>query len=193
MSSLDDKALVTGGATSAAVNGPNDIKATNDVDGSYLRGHGGDDILRGGRYDDVLDGGAGDDQLAGGQGADQFRFFADDVTGQAGPGIVDNDAVRDVNFGEGDTLVFGRYGSGTYTDAAGIDAVNGGAGSIVSSWDGLLSMINDTGWTVTRIGNTQKVQISYTYDADHVQNITLTAAAGEVGAWDSLVAAGLVA
>lgn len=193
MSSLDDKTYVTGGTTSAVLNGPNDIKATNDVDGSYLRGLGGDDILRGGKYDDVLDGGAGDDQLFGGKGADQFRFFATDVTSQSGPNVVDADAVRDVNFGEGDTLVFGRFSAGTYTDASGIDAVSGGAGAIVSSWDGLLSMINDTGWTVTRIGNTQKVQISYAYDESHTQNITLTAAMGEVGAWDSLVAAGLVA
>lgn len=193
MSSLDDKAYVTGGTTSAELNGPNDIKATNDVDGSYLRGLGGDDILRGGKYDDVLDGGAGNDQLFGGKGADQFRFFATDVTSQSGAHVVDTDAVRDVNFGEGDTLVFGRFGSGTYHDAAGIDAASGGAGAIVSSWAGLVSMLNDTAWTVTRIGQTEKVMISYAFDADHIQNITLTSAMGEAGAWSSLVAAGLVA
>src|SRR5687768_8647752 len=99
----------------AGRDGPDDLRATNDEDGTQLRGGDGNDILRGGRYDDILVGGSGSDKMFGGDGGDQFRFFGDDIEG-----VSDTDFIYDLDFAEGDTLVFGNYGANTFSDDDGV-------------------------------------------------------------------------
>ncbi|WP_150290558.1 calcium-binding protein [Sphingobium estronivorans] len=118
--------------------GDNDIRASG-LNGTILNGQAGDDILRGGRGDDILTGGAGDDQLWGGAGADQFRFFGNNIGGAS-----DLDKIYDLNFSDGDTLVFGNYGNVHFADGDGINAFNGGAAAQISSWGGLVKMVDDS-------------------------------------------------
>lgn len=80
-------------------------------------GLGGDDSLEGGLGNDSLFGGAnddwilgrqGDDLLSGGGGADDFRFHGDEfLSGET-------DTIVDLNFAEGDRLVFAHYVAGTF-------------------------------------------------------------------------------
>lgn len=161
--------------------GNGDIRATNDPDGTILNAGGGDDILRGGRFNDILDGGAGDDQMFGGAGADQFRFFGTKVEG-----AYDTDYIRDLTFGEGDTLVFGDFGGGTFSSTSGVNAFNGGASAIISSYDGIVAAAAGsdavTAFRSSPYNDNLNLQVT---DADgQVQNIVIT------GGWSQYVAAG---
>ncbi len=118
--------------------GNNDIQSSG-PNGTVLNGLAGDDILRGGRGDDILTGGSGNDQLWGGNGADQFRFFGNNIEGSS-----DLDKIYDLDFSEGDTLVFGNYGAVHFADGDGINAFNGGAAAQISSWAGLVKMVEDS-------------------------------------------------
>jgi Ca2+-binding RTX toxin-like protein len=100
-----------------------------DADGSNIQSGAGADILRGGRFDDLLTGGAGDDQLFGGSGADQFRFFGTQIEGQD-----DTDTVYDLSFAEGDKLVFGDFGAGTFGNLAGVKGFKGGTAVIIDNF-----------------------------------------------------------
>lgn len=145
--------------------GNDDLKATSNVNGTLINSGAGDDILRGGKFNDILDGGAGNDQMWGGGGADQFRFFANKVDG------VDTDKIYDLNFGDGDVMVFGGFDAGTYSDLSGLDGFSGGSSAIVSSWEGLANMVSSTGWTVSQKGATDVAILSYDFGDGRVQEI----------------------
>jgi len=149
--------------------GNDDLRATNDKDGSYLQAGEGNDTLRGGRYDDILDGGSGDDQYFGGAGADQFRFFGNQIEGTS-----DTDRVYDLNFDEGDRLVFGKYDAATFTDAAGENATAGGAGAIISTMEGLVNAVNNSSRvSAERRGNTDTLIVTIEVDGK-THNIQLS-------------------
>lgn len=175
--STADMAYVTGKG------GNDDIRATNDPDGTMLRGGGGDDILRGGRFDDILVGGEGNDQMFGGDGADQFRFFLNEVSG------TDTDYIRDLDFCEGDTLVFGNFAAGTFSDATGVDGYTNGTAATVSSFEGLKALVEGDGcgplgWTAAQRGTSDVLILSYT-DGSVTQEIQIT------GGWNAYLNAGL--
>lgn len=129
-----DKSVVNG----AKGNVDDDIRAVStDRDGSILSGGDGNDILRGGKYDDVLIGGSGNDQMFGGAGADQFRFFGNDIEGGS-----DTDFLRDLNFDEGDILVFGSYAAGTFGREDGLIGHTGGTAASIISWEGVVNAVN---------------------------------------------------
>lgn len=139
-----------------------DIRAVYaDKDGSLLLGGVGDDVLRGGNYDDWLVGGRGDDQMYGGGGADQFRFFGNQIGQGTGENAetVDRDRVYDLDFSEGDVLVFGALTG--LEDAAGIDAYTGGTAATVSSWEGIANLVEQLGGTATQRGTTDNLLVSY--------------------------------
>ena len=119
----------------SGTSGNDDLRANyGDRDGTILDGGEGNDILRGGNYNDILVGGAGSDKMFGGLGGDQFRFFGDQIEG-----TTDTDFIYDLKFGEGDTLVFGTFGAGTFTDQAGVNAFAGGTSAIISSYEGIVN------------------------------------------------------
>ena len=162
--------------------GNGDIQANgNDADGTILNAGAGNDILRGGAYNDILSGGSGDDQMFGGDGADQFRFFGDQQTG------LDTDRVYDLDFSEGDTLVFGNWGAGTFNEDTGVDALNpSNNGAIISSWEGVVNAVNFSGnVTANREapGNDNLVLTITDADGD-VNNIVIT------GGYSQYIAAG---
>jgi hypothetical protein len=71
--------------------------------------------------------------MFGGRGADEYRFFGTEIEGPS-----DRDRLYDLNFGEGDTILFGGFAAGTFADAAFIDATDDGSGALISSWRGLV-------------------------------------------------------
>ncbi|ODP36486.1 calcium-binding protein [Sphingomonas turrisvirgatae] len=150
---------VSGGA------GSNDIRAT--AGGTMLAGNAGSDVLRGGKGDDILIGGAGDDALYGGAGGDQFRFFGNQIEGAS-----DTDRLYDLNFADGDTLVFGAFG-GLFEDAAGVNAFNNGDAAIISSWDGLANAFEAAGARATYSGNAALDLLFITFDNGAGQTQTL--------------------
>ena len=155
--------------------GANDLRATNDPDGTLFNAGGGDDTLRGGRYDDILTGGEGDDKLFGGAGADQFRFFFDVVTG------TDTDFIYDLNFSDGDTLVFGKFADGTFVDSVGVNGFTNGSAAQISSVEGIAALVNgaDDHWTATQKGSTDVLILSYT-DGSKTETIHIS------NAWASI-------
>jgi Ca2+-binding RTX toxin-like protein len=110
------------------------LRATSDPDGSTIMGNAGDDVLIGGNFADLLIGGLGDDRLTGGGGADQFRFFGNQIDGAS-----DTDRILDLNFAEGDTLVFGSFAGGTFFKANGVNAFDGGRAAILDSWSDIVA------------------------------------------------------
>lgn len=144
--------------------------------GAMVVGGGGNDILRGGKSDDILIGGQGDDKLYGGAGADQFRFFGNQIDGSS-----DVDAIYDLNFGDGDTLVFGQYNGLFSSDASGLDGFAAGDSAIISSFAGLAAAYEASGGRISFSGNvnadllvisfengsgaTQTIRISQGYNA----------------------------
>lgn len=144
--------------------------------GSTLAGNGGDDVLRGNKGDDILVGGLGNDKLYGGAGADQFRFFGNQIDGAS-----DVDAIYDLNFADGDTLVFGAYNGLFSTDADGLNGFASGDSAIISSFAGLAAAYEAGGGRITYTGNaglnlllisfengdgaTQTIRITQGYDA----------------------------
>lgn len=151
-----------------------DLRAS--ATGSILAGNGGDDVLRGGKGNDILVGGAGDDKLYGGAGADQFRFFGNQIGG-----VSDVDSIYDLNFGEGDTLVFGQYNGLFSTSSTGLNGFANGDSAIISSYAGLAAAYEASGGRITYTGNanlnlliisfdngsgaTQTIRITQGYDA----------------------------
>lgn len=162
----------------------NDIQATGDDDGTTLFGNDGNDTLRGGSSSDILNGGSDNDELFGGDDADQFRFFAADITGGQ-----DTDNVRDLDFGEGDLLVFGGFGSGTFTDSDGVDAFNGGSDVRLSSWEGVVNAVdgsaNVTAFKQFPASTTNDNLVLRVTDSDgDIMDVVIT------GGWSAYVAAG---
>jgi Ca2+-binding RTX toxin-like protein len=152
--------------------GDGDIRAVStDQDGTILNAGAGNDILRGGRYNDILTGGSGDDKMFGGDGADQFRFFGDQIEGAS-----DSDDVYDLDFAEGDLLVFGNFGGGTFSDVDGVNAFNGGSDARISSYEGIVNAAaGSTNVTAFREGAGNNNLVLQITDADgQVQNIVIT-------------------
>lgn len=161
--------------------GDNDLQATNDVNGTIINAGAGNDVLRGGKYDDILSGGAGDDLYYGGAGADQFRFFGNQIEGTS-----DLDKVLDLNFGQGDSLVFGNYGAGTFADAAGINAYGpADSAAQITSWEGLASFIQNSGAVVgySEKGDTDVLILSIDNGSGQIQNIHITGGFDAVSAF----------
>lgn len=148
--------------------GDDDIKALSD--GSRVFGGTGNDILRGNKGDDFLIGGAGDDQMTGGAGADQFRFFGDDIDGPS-----DTDRIYDLNFDQGDKLVFDNFGD-IFSDADGVNAYDGGDAAIIRSWEGLANAVQDSGGRITYTGgaSTNLLFITLENDAGQLQTLRIT-------------------
>ena len=167
------KAVVTGRR------GPDGLSASaSDQDGSHLDGGLGNDMLQGDRYDDRLIGGGGDDQLAGGGGADQFRFFGTQIDGGS-----DFDTITDLDFGTGDTLVFGSFGVGTFIKENGVGAFANGTSAILDSFADVVAAAGASDLiTASRSGSDLILSV---LDADgQVQTIGIT------GAWEQYVLAG---
>jgi Ca2+-binding RTX toxin-like protein len=172
---FSDKSSVSG------TSGNDDISATNNFNGTLLSGGDGNDILRGGRNDDVLVGGAGDDQMFGGAGADQFRFFGTQIGGTS-----DTDFIRDLNFGDGDTIVLGSFGANTFSDTSGVNAFSGGTSASISSYEGLVqAAAGSDSVTAFRQGAGNNNLVFQITDADgQIQNIVIT------GGYSQYLAAG---
>jgi Ca2+-binding RTX toxin-like protein len=149
--------------------GNDDVHASSGYDG-YVSTGAGDDILRGRGKDDMLIGGSGNDQLWGGGGADQFRFFGNDIEGPK-----DRDRIYDLTLGEGDQLVFGSFGSGTFTDSAHVNAYTNGTSATISTLLGLYEadMASDL-ITVTRQGNNNNLLFSVTNGSGQVQEVLIS-------------------
>ncbi|MET0136936.1 MAG: calcium-binding protein, partial [Sphingobium sp.] len=150
-------------------NGNDDIRATNDPDGTILNAGGGNDILRGGRFDDVLTGGAGDDVLYGGGGADQFRFFGNQIEGTS-----DTDRIYDLNFAQGDRLVFGSFGASTFENDPGINAFSSGTAAIITSFGGLANAVDSGAMTASRQGNSDNLVLQLENGAGQIQKIVVS-------------------
>ena len=153
-----------------------DLRATGND--SQLVGGGGNDILRGGKGDDILVGGSGDDKLYGGAGADQFRFFGNQIDGAS-----DTDAIYDLNFGYGDTLVFGQYNGLFSTDAPGLNGFASGDSAIISTYEGLAAAYEAPGGRITFTGNptSNLLIISFDNGAGATQTLRIT------GGYDAFV------
>lgn len=127
-----------------------DVIATPHGD-DVIHGGAGDDTLYSRRGDDWLDGGAGDDVLTGcegsdtlngGDGADKFVFY-----GSHGEG---RDLIVDLDFTEGDRLVFGGFDEDTFGAGLGFRSATGaGAGAL--SVEHLLALENSTGVSLSRL------------------------------------------
>jgi Ca2+-binding RTX toxin-like protein len=151
--------------------GTNDLRATNDTDGSYLFARGGDDTLRGGRFDDVLEGGAGNDAYFGGGGADQFRFNGATIEGAS-----DKDFVRDLTFTDNDTLVFNNFANGIFSDDTGVNAVANGTGAIISSYAGIVNAVEHSGGLITaeRFGTTDSLVLSVNNGMGQIEHVQIS-------------------
>jgi Ca2+-binding RTX toxin-like protein len=152
-----------------------------DTDGTMIRGGAGNDTLRGGNHDDILVGGKGDDWLWGGAGADQFRFFGNEIDGAS-----DRDRIFDLKFGEGDTLVFGNFKTGTFGDTAGLNGFTNGTAAIISSWEGVVDAARGSAdFTATRFSQfNDNLLLKITNSTGQVQEILIT------NGWSQYLAAG---
>ena len=151
----------------SGTSGNDDLHAINT--GSVVNGGDGNDVLRGNRSDDILVGGSGDDQMFGGAGADQFRFFANQLDG------TDTDKIYDLNFNDGDTLVFGNFTAGLFADNEGVNAFSGDTSAQISSIAGLRNLIADSDGAISasRKGNTE-VLILTIHNGDDTQIIHIS-------------------
>ncbi|MET0270431.1 MAG: hypothetical protein ABW173_08380 [Sphingomonas sp.] len=162
--------------------GDDDIRAIqNESDGTILAGNGGNDILRGGPFDDILRGGSDNDQMFGGDGADQFRFYGYEITGSS-----DTDRIFDLDFNEGDSLVFGNYAAGTFEDSDSVNAFRGGSDAILKSYDGIVDAVRDSELVgAFRQGNgNNNLVLQIDNGNNQIQQIVIT------GGWSQFVAAG---
>lgn len=131
----------------------------------------GNDVLRGGKGDDRIIGGAGDDIMSGGAGADQFYFNGADV----GAGDKATDRIVDLNFADGDTIVFDNYGSNFFADHTGVNAMDSGNDAIISSFAGLKNLVANSGGAISATnGNNNLLILTITYDTDHTQVIRIS-------------------
>lgn len=151
----------------SGTSGDDDIRAI--PSGSVMNGGDGNDVLRGGKSNDILVGGSGDDQMFGGAGADQFRFFANQLDG------VDTDKIYDLNFIDGDTLVFGNFTAGLFSDSEGVNSFSGDTAAQISSIEGLRNLVGDSDGAITasRKGNTE-VLILTIHNGDDTQIIHIS-------------------
>jgi Ca2+-binding RTX toxin-like protein len=162
------KTNVTGNASA------NDLSASSaDTDGSNIQAGAGNDILRGGRFDDWLTGGAGDDVMSGGGGADQFRFFGTQIEGTS-----DLDRIFDLNFGQGDSLVFNNFGANTFFKANGVNAFNGGTSAILDSYSDIVAAAAASNLVTAKRASpgNDNLLLSITDVDGQVQMISITAA-----------------
>jgi hypothetical protein len=154
--------------------GANDLNVAGSTSSWNLDAKSGDDVVRGGKSDDIIIGGAGDDILSGGGGADQFRFFGSQYEGDGGK---DTDRLVDLNFGQGDSLVFGGYGA-IWHDDVGENAFNNGNSAIISSWEGLKNAVENSEGAITvsfGAGNLLIIQIHFGEgEDDHTQELRIS-------------------
>jgi Ca2+-binding RTX toxin-like protein len=145
--------------------GDNDIRADyGNTDGTNLNGNGGDDILRGGNHNDLLTGGQGNDEMFGGKGADVFRFFglqADFISLGGQPSGSETDKIRDLNFGEGDRLLFEKFDE---------DAAEG----LITSYAELVALVDRSSWEASSIAGNNNLKLTYDFGEGVVQNIIIT-------------------
>lgn len=146
--------------------GNDDLTATKA--GARVSGGAGNDTLRGGKGDDILIGGPGDDMLRGGGGADQFRFF-----GNAVEGANDTDRLFDLNFGEGDQLVFGSYNGLFSQDDDGVNGFANGDSAIISSYEGLFNAVQNAGARASFVGDAASDLLFVTFDTGNGSSQTL--------------------
>ena len=89
--------ILAGSGNSLVIGGEGNDIILGGAGSDTIGGQGGDDTIFGGSGNDQLSGGAGNDTLTGDDGADTFRFSGNDFG---------HDVVTDLNFAEGDRLVF---------------------------------------------------------------------------------------
>jgi Ca2+-binding RTX toxin-like protein len=89
--------------------------------------------VTGGNGNDVLNSMRGDQDLIGGSGADQFRLSSKVISGAS-----DTDTILDLDFAKGDKIVLYDWGSDTFLDRPGLNAMSAGASAIISSWQGIV-------------------------------------------------------
>lgn len=151
--------------------GNDTLGSTSTTLNQLIRAGDGNDVLRGGKGDDRLVGGAGDDIMSGGAGADQFYFNGADV----GAGDKDTDRIVDLNFADGDTIVFDNYGSSFFADQTGVDAFDSGNDAIVNSFTGLKNLVSSSGGAISAVnGGNNLLILTITYDTDHTQVIRIS-------------------
>ena len=95
---------------------------------------GGDDVLIGTSAANALTGGSGRDIMFGGGGGDDFQFRGSHITGSH------QDVLMDLDFSEGDRLIFSVYENGAFSAAAkgpGLNVFHNGSAAIVTSAEGL--------------------------------------------------------
>lgn len=152
--------------------GNEDLGNTSSTLSQLISAGAGDDVLRGGKGNDRLVGGAGDDIMSGGRGADQFYFKGSDVA----VGDIDTDRIVDLNFADGDTIVFDNFGSNFFGKDAGINAFDGGNDAVISSFVGLKNMVNNAaeGTITATQGYGNLLILTIKMDADHTQVIRIS-------------------
>lgn len=130
-----------------------------------MLGLAGTDTLRGSTLNDVLVGGSGDDHLSGGTGADRLKFFGNDIEGTS-----DYDRLYDLNFAEGDTLLFGAYGAGKFSADLGLTVLSDGS-AVVDSWAGLVNMVQQGAAAAKQLGTTTAMELSLTNASGQKQTL----------------------
>lgn len=177
-------------ASSAAIHsldwGSQVDRTSRNPDGTNIQGGAGNDTLLGGQFDDILSGGLGDDLLTGKNGADQFRSFGTQIEGSS-----DTDTITDLNFAEGDTIVLGSFGRGTFEKADGVNAYSNGTSATLDSWFDIVAIdrASDLVSTSSTGANGQDLLLSVIDSDGQVQNIViaggyaqyLSAAGGSAG------------
>jgi Ca2+-binding RTX toxin-like protein len=143
--------------------GNDDIRADyGNVDGTNLNGNGGNDILRGGNHDDLLTGGQGNDQMFGGKGKDVFRFFGLDTVNVGGtPTGNETDNIYDLNFVEGDKILFQDFGEAS-------------ANGLLDSFGDIVAIVANSEWEASGINGNNNLKLTYDFGEGVVQNIIIT-------------------
>lgn len=127
--------------------GANDVIAAGAGD-DVLHARDGDDWLLGGAGADRLTGDAGSDTMEGGAGGDKFVIDGRDDNGG------DVDRITDLNFDEGDLLVFSAFGAGAFDGDYKSLRPHGAANSgvIVRSFDDLADLGAIDGFSLRDVG-----------------------------------------
>src|SRR5262249_29986879 len=128
------------------------------------------DEIRGTAGDDILHNtAAGDQTLVGGAGADKFWFAGTGLTGTS------NDHVADLNFAEGDTIAFAKFGAGTFAGIAGgnkLAVASGGTGTTLDSFADIAELDQaSSAVTVTQEGSTDTLVLTVTDTSGAVQAV----------------------
>lgn len=126
----------------AAPHGDDVIEGGGGDDTLYSRR--GDDWLNGGAGDDVLTGCEGSDTLIGGDGADKFVFTGDRIDGR--------DLIVDLDFSEGDRLVFGHFDDDTFGAGMGFRNADGSSAGVLSV-ENLLALDDSAEFSLSRLGD----------------------------------------